>query len=142
MRVALGADHAGFELKQTLCAFVEELGHEASDLGTDSVDSVDYPDFAKAVAKLVADDGADVGLLICGTGLGMAIAANKVSGIRAATCSEPYSAAMARSHNNANVLTIGSRVVGRGLAQEIVARFLETKFEGGRHQGRLDKLAD
>ena len=80
MRVALGADHAGFELKQTLRAFVEQLGHEASDLGTDSVDSVDYPDFAKAVAKLVADDGADVGLLICGTGLGMAIAANKVRG--------------------------------------------------------------
>ena len=142
MRVALGADHAGFELKQTLCAFVEELGHEASDLGTDSVDSVDYPDFARAVAELVADDGADLGLLICGTGLGMAIAANKVRGIRAATCSEPYSAAMARSHNDANVLTIGSRVVGRGLAQEIVARFLETKFEGGRHQSRVDKLGD
>ena len=142
MRVALGADHAGFELKQTLCTFIAKLGHEAHDLGTDSLDSVDYPDFAKAVAKLVAEGGADVGLLICGTGLGMAIAANKVKGIRAATCNEPYSAAMARSHNDANVLTIGSRVVGRGLAEEIVARFLETGFEGGRHQRRVDKLND
>ena len=142
MRVALGADHAGFELKQTLRTFIEQLGHEVRDLGTDSVDSVDYPDFAKAVAELVAEGGADVGLLVCGTGLGMAIAANKVTGIRAATCSEPYSAAMARAHNDANVLTIGSRVVGRGLAEETVARFLETGFEGGRHQGRVNKLAN
>ena len=142
MRVALGADHAGFELKQTLRTFIEQLGHEVRDLGTDSVDSVDYPDFAKAVAELVAEGGADVGLLVCGTGLGMAIAANKVRGIRAATCSEPYSAAMARAHNDANVLTIGSRVVGQGLAEETVTRFLETGFEGGRHQGRVAKLAN
>ena len=140
MRVAIGADHAGFELKRTLGGLIERLGHEVEDLGTDSGDSVDYPDFAAAVARAVADQRADRGLLVCGTGLGMAMAANKIDGIRAATCSETYSAAMARAHNDANVLTIGSRVVGAGLAEEIVKSFLETAFEGGRHQIRLQKF--
>ena len=142
MKIALGADHAGFELKERLRHFISQLGHEVSDLGTDSQDSVDYPDYARAVASLVASGGADRGLLVCGTGTGMAIAANKVNGIRAAACNEPYSAAMARAHNDANILTLGSRVAGCGLAEEIVARFLTTDFEGGRHQVRLDKFAD
>jgi len=140
VRVAVGADHAGFDLKQHLCGLLESLGHEVEDLGTDSGASVDYPDFAAAVARRVSGGEADLGVLVCGTGLGMAIAANKVPGVRAVTCSEPFSARMARAHNDANVLALGARVIGSGLAEEVVRVFLASPFEGGRHQARLDKL--
>ena len=138
MKVVLGADHAGFVLKQSLCSYVRSLGHEAQDLGTHSEDSVDYPDFAVAVARAVASKDADRGILVCGTGLGMAMVANKVEDIRAAPCFEALSAQLARAHNDANVLTLGSRLVGPDLAEEIVRRFLEHEFEGGRHRRRLD----
>ena len=140
MRVALGADHAGFELKRELRDLIESLGHSTEDLGTDSPESVDYPDFAAAVASRVSQGGADLGILVCGTGLGMAIAANKVDGVRAVTCADAYSASMARAHNDANVLTLGARVVGRGIAGDIVRTFLDTPFEDGRHRQRLDKI--
>ena len=140
MIVALGADHAGFAMKQDLVAFVRELGHEAHDLGTSSEKSVDYPDFAASVAQAVADGKANMGVLVCGTGLGMAIVANKIRGARAVSCSDSYSVRMARAHNDANVLTLGSRVIGGGMAQEIVRQFLDTAFEGGRHSRRLEKF--
>ncbi len=140
MIVALGADHAGFAMKQDLVAFVRDLGHEAHDLGTSSEESVDYPDFAASVAQAVAEGKANMGVLVCGTGLGMAIVANKIRGVRAVSCSDSYSVRMARAHNDANVLTLGSRVIGSGIAQEIVRQFLDTAFEGGRHSRRLEKF--
>ena len=140
MRVALGADHAGFAMKQNLVRFVHDLGHETNDLGTSSEESVDYPDFAASVAQAVTSGEADMGVLVCGTGLGMAIVANKIRGARAVSCTDSYSATMARAHNDANVLTLGSRVIGDGVAREIVRRFLDTEFEGGRHSRRLEKI--
>ena len=140
MIVALGADHAGFAMKQDLAAFVRDLGHEAHDMGTSSEESVDYPDFAASVAQAVAEGKANMGVLVCGTGLGMAIVANKIRGARAVSCSDSYSVRMARAHNDANVLTLGSRVIGSGIAQEIVRQFLDTAFEGGRHSRRLEKF--
>ena len=143
MRIAMGADHAGFELKDHLAEMLRGKGHEVDDLGTNSGDSVDYPDFAAAVARKVTSaeaSTADLGILVCGTGVGIGIAANKIRGVRAATCNEIYSAAMARAHNDANVLAIGARVVGVGLAEEIVHAFLGTEFEGGRHGRRVGKI--
>jgi len=140
LKIAFGADHAGFELKRSLVSFVVDLGHEVEDLGTDSASSVDYPDFALAVAHAVGHGQADRGVLVCGTGQGMAMAANKVDRIRAAACSDSYSAGMARAHNDANILSLGARVVGPGLAKEILGTFLETDFEGGRHIRRLEKM--
>ncbi len=140
MRVAMGSDHAGFELRRQLATFVAELGHEVVDVGTDSPDSVDYPVFGVAVANLVASGDCDRGIAICGSGVGIGIAANKVAGVRAVICSEPYSARMARQHNNANVLAIGARVVGLGLAEDIVTQYLSAEFEGGRHARRVDQL--
>jgi len=127
-------------MKQDLAAFVRDLGHEAHDMGTSSEESVDYPDFAASVAQAVADGKANMGVLVCGTGLGMAIVANKIRGARAVSCSDSYSVRMARAHNDANVLTLGSRVIGSGIAQEIVRQFLDTAFEGGRHSRRLEKF--
>jgi len=141
MKIALGADHAGFELKDHLARVLTEEGHQPQDHGTTSPASVDYPDFAAAVARAVRRGDADLGILVCGTGLGVAIAANKVDGIRAATCNDLFTARMARAHNDANVLTLGARVVGVGVAEEIVRSFLSTGYDGGeRHDRRLRKL--
>ncbi|QQE78802.1 ribose 5-phosphate isomerase B [Alicyclobacillus sp. SO9] len=142
MKVGIGSDHAGYRLKKLLLPMLEKEGFELTDVGTYSEDSVDYPDFAVQVAKGVASGEYDRGVLICGTGLGMAISANKVSGIRAVTVHDTFSAEMARRHNNATVMTMGERVIGPGLAAEIVKVFLTTEFEGGRHQRRVDKMTE
>lgn len=140
MRIAVGSDHAGFELKREVLNYLEASGHEAEDFGTRSRESCDYPDFARAVAQAVASGRVELGILICGTGIGMSIAANKVPGVRAALCGEPYSARLAREHNDANVLCLGARVVGPGLAADIVGAFLSGRFAGGRHSRRVEKL--
>lgn len=140
MRIAIGADHAGYTLKETLAAYMRERGIEVIDFGTHGPDPVDYPDYARVVAEAVARGEADFGVLICGTGVGMAITANKVAGIRAAAVSDVYSARMSRAHNDANVLCMGGRVVGPGLAIEILETWLRTPFEGGRHARRVEKI--
>lgn len=140
MRIAIGADHAGYALKEVLAAYMRERGIEVIDFGTHSPDSVDYPDYARVVAEAVARGEADFGVLICGTGIGMSIAANKVPGIRAAAVSDVYSARMSRAHNDANILCMGGRVVGPGLAIEILETWLRTPFEGGRHARRVEKI--
>lgn len=139
-RIAIGADHAGYELKQHLIDRLRSLGHEVSDLGTDSTESCDYPPYCAAVGRAVRDGAADMGIVLGGSGQGEQLAANKVHGVRAALCNDLYTARMARSHNDANVLSMGARVVGEGLAEEIVDLFLATPFEGGRHQRRVDLL--
>ena len=140
MKVIIGCDHGGFELKEALLAHLEQQGVELQDVGCFSRESVDYPDYAHKVASAVAQGEFDRGLLVCGTGLGMSMAANKHPGVRAALCSEPLSAAMSRAHNDANVLCLGGRVVGTGLAEEIVLAFLTAKFQGGRHARRVEKI--
>lgn len=144
MKVILGSDHAGFRLKELLKPVLAEAGHEVEDLGAHSEASVDYPDVAAAVARrVVAERGAGrdtFGVLVCGTGIGVSIAANKVHGVRAARCDEPYSARMTRAHNDANVLCLGERVIGPGLAAETVLAFLAAPFEGGRHERRVRKI--
>lgn len=140
MRIAIGADHAGYILKDHLQARLAEAGHELRDFGAHSADSVDYPDFAAEVARAVADGSAERGILVCGSGIGMAIAANRHRGIRAAACADLYSARLCREHNDANVLTLGSRIVAPPLAEAIVDLFLATPFAGGRHQRRVAKL--
>jgi ribose 5-phosphate isomerase B len=140
VKIAVGADHAGFLLKDRLVALLRDEGHEVEDFGTATVQSVDYPDFAERVAKAVAGDRAALGLLVCGTGTGMAIAANKVAGVRAAACTDTFCARMARAHNNANVLALGERVIGIGVAEDVLRTFLATPFEAGRHQRRVDKI--
>ncbi len=142
MRIAIGSDHAGFELKRELVGYLTEQGYTVDDMGTDGLASCDYPDFARAVAEAVASGRCQRGILVCGTGIGMSIAANKVPGVRAALCAEPYSARMAREHNDANVLCLGARVVGPGLALETVAAFLSGEFAGGRHARRVDKIRE
>ncbi|MFO7951310.1 MAG: ribose 5-phosphate isomerase B [Bacillota bacterium] len=142
MKIALASDHAGMKLKDCLAGFLKRSGVSFHDFGVYSEESVDYPDFAFAVANAVQTGEYTFGILICGTGIGMSIAANKYSGIRAALCSETYSARCAREHNNANVLTMGSRVIGPGIANEIVAAFLQTGFAGGRHENRLNKITE
>ena len=141
-RIAFGADHAGFELKQHLVARLRAAGHEIVDHGTDSTGSVDYPAFCAAAARSVRDGEADVGIVLGGSGQGEQLAANKVRGVRAALCNCLYTARMAREHNDANVLSIGARVVGVGLAEEIVDTFLSTPFEGGRHARRVAQLTE
>ena len=141
MKVAVGSDHAGWELKEHLRGVLAAAGHEVVDYGTDSRESCDYPTFAVAVSRAVAEGGAERGLLVCGTGIGMAIAANKIAGIRAANCNDLYTARLARAHNDANVLTVGSRVVAPAQAEAIVGEFLATPYDGGRHQRRVDQLA-
>ncbi len=141
MEIALGSDHAGFSLKEEIKMWLEEAGHASVDVGTDDPErSVDYPDFAAGVARRVIEGEVDLGILVCGTGLGMSMAANKYSGVRAARCQDTYSARMARKHNNANILTLGERVLGAGLAREIVEAFLEADFDGGRHMRRINKI--
>lgn len=140
MKVALGADHAGFDLKQELVRLLADEGYAVEDFGPESAQSVDYPDFARRVAEAVRDGRAERGVLVCGTGIGIGIAANKVPGIRAATCNDLFTARMCRAHNDAQIVALGSRVVGPGVAEEIVRIFLATPFEGGRHQRRVDKI--
>ena len=139
-RIAIGADHAGYDLKQHLIAWLLEHGHEVIDHGTHSTESVDYPPICAAVGRTVRDGDADLGIVIGGSGQGEQLAANKVHGVRAALCNDLYTARMARQHNDANVLSIGGRVVGTGLAEEILALFLDTPFEGGRHARRVEQL--
>ena len=142
MRVAIGSDHAGYHLKQHLVATLEKLGHEVDDHGTDSDQSVDYPPICAGVGRAVVDGRADRGIVLGGSGQGEQIAANKVHGVRAALCNDLYTARLSREHNDANVLAIGARIVATGLADEILALWLETPFEGGRHQPRLDPIAE
>ncbi len=140
--IALGADHAGFELKEALKGWLIAQGYQVLDYGTHSTDSVDYPDYAAQVALAVADQKVERGVLVCGTGIGMAMTANKVPGVRAALCSDLYTARMSREHNDANVLTLGGRLMGPEMALDILRMWLETDFAGGRHQRRVDKIAD
>ena len=140
MKIAIAADHGGFELKDSMVEYIKSLGNEVVDLGTNSADSVDYPDYAKKVCEEIQQGNSDLGILICGTGIGMSLAANKFEGIRAACVSDVYSAKMSRNHNNANVLCIGARVIGDEVAKLIIKTFLENEFEAGRHQRRVDKI--
>ncbi len=140
MKLALGADHAGFELKEHLKSFLAGRGHEVTDFGTQSAASTDYPDYAARVGHAVESGAASLGLLVCGTGTGMAIAANKLPGIRAANACSPELARLARGHNDANVLTLGSRFLATEAAEAITLAFLEGQFEGGRHANRVAKI--
>lgn len=142
MRIALGSDHGGLELKNTIIKHLEDKGFELKDFGTYTTDSCDYPDYALKVAEEVAQKNYDFGILICGTGIGISISANKVPGIRAALCSDTFSAHATREHNNANILAMGERVVGKGLALDIVDAFLNAEFQGGRHEGRINKISE
>lgn len=142
MKLALGSDHGGYRLKEAIKRYLLEKGYEVTDFGAENTDSCDYPDFAIPVAKKVASGEFDKGILICGTGIGIGIAANKIKGIRAALCHDVFSAEASRNHNDANILTMGERVVGEGLALKIVETFLTSEFEGGRHQRRIDKIKD
>jgi len=137
MKIAFGADHAAVELKQGIIKLVESLGHTAKDFGTNSSERVNYPDYAKKAAQAVKDGECDLCILVCGSGVGMSIVANKMKGIRAVVCSEPYSAKLSREHNDTNVLCIGARVVGADLAEMIVRAWLSAEFEGGRHAERV-----
>lgn len=140
--IAIASDHAGRELKEDLKELLLELGREFFDMGTDDDKSVDYPDYGIPLAKKVSEGDFNSGILVCGTGVGMSILANKFKGIRAALVNDVFTAKMAKEHNNANILVIGGRVTGKGLAREIVKVWLETEFAGGRHQRRLDKITD
>ena len=142
MKIAVACDHGAYDLKQTVVAHLTQKGYEVVDFGCHSKDSCDYPDFAGPAAKAVAKGSCDRGVLLCTTGIGVSIAANKVKGIRAACCSDYFSAKYTRAHNDANVLCMGDRVVGAGLALELVQVFLTTPFEGGRHQTRIDQIMD
>jgi ribose 5-phosphate isomerase B len=142
MKVAIGADHAGVELKAHLVQELQRLGHEVDDLGTDSTESVDYPPICAAVGRAVITGGADRGIVLGGSGQGEQMAANKVHGVRAALCNDLYTARLSREHNDANVLAMGGRIVATGLATEILELWLATAFEGGRHQRRVAQIAD
>jgi ribose 5-phosphate isomerase B len=141
MRIALSADHAGFELKDLLAAWLAETGHEVIDLGTNSPDRVDYPEYGARLAQCVASGEADRGIAICGSGVGISIAANRHPGCRCALVSEPLSATLARNHNDANAIALGSRLIGPDMAKACVTAFLAAEFEGGRHQRRVDQLS-
>jgi len=142
MKIALGSDHGGYGLKELIKKHLQEKGLDIKDFGTDSTTSTDYPDFARAVGEAVVAGDFDRGILVCGTGIGISIAANKVPGIRCALLSDCFSAKATRQHNNANIMALGERVVGPGLALEIVDTWLGTEFEGGRHQNRIDKITE
>ncbi|MBS4025089.1 MAG: ribose 5-phosphate isomerase B [Clostridia bacterium] len=140
MRIAVGSDHGGFNLKKEIIAYLKEKGHSPEDFGTFNCDSCDYPDVAVKVAREVSQGNFERGVLLCGTGIGIGIVANKVPGIRAALCHDTYSARATREHNDSNILTMGERVIGPGLALDILKIWLETNFTGGRHQCRVDKI--
>jgi ribose 5-phosphate isomerase B len=141
MLVAIGSDHAGLDLKKDVLDLLMDLGHEYADYGTDTPQSVDYPDFGEKVAEAVAGGKADRGILICGTGIGMSIVANKFHDIRAALCNDLFSAKMSRLHNDANILVMGGRIIGKDLAKAIVSTWMKTDFESGRHLNRLKKIS-
>ena len=140
--IALGSDHAGLELKREIMKHLDELSLEYRDYGTYTSESCDYPVYGEAVGRAVASGECERGILVCGTGIGISIAANKVKGVRAAVCSDTFSAEMSRAHNDANIIAVGARVVGTGLALKIVDAFLNTPFEGGRHQRRVGLMMD
>jgi len=141
-KIAIASDHAGLELKEDIKTFLKEKGVAILDMGTNGSESVDYPDYGIPVAEKVSRGELNKGILICGTGIGMSIVANKFSNVRAALVNDVYSATMAKEHNDANILVIGGRIAGKGLAREMVKTWLEAKFEGGRHQKRLDKIKE
>ncbi len=142
MEIGIGSDHAGYELKEYIKDYLKEEGIEYVDYGTNTIDSVDYTDYAKKVAEAVATGEVEKAIVICGTGIGISIACNKVKGIRCALCSDTYSARMSMEHNNANILALGGRVIGRDLAIEIVSVWLKSKFQGGKHERRINKISD
>ena len=140
MKIIIGSDHGGFDLKQIVVKFLTQLGHQVQDIGTHNKESVDYPEYAVQVARSVTDGQSDRGILICGSGIGMCMTANRITGARAALVSEPYAARMSRRHNDSNILCLGGRLVGDQLALEIVSAWLQAEFEGGRHQRRVDLI--
>lgn len=141
--IAIASDHAGFDLKEEIIAFLKEMNYEVKDYGTcDASCSVDYPDYGQAVAEAVKNGECEKGIIICGTGLGISMAANKIPGIRAALCTDAYMARMSREHNNANILALGARVIGTGLALDIVDTWLKSEFTGGKHKIRVDKISE
>jgi len=140
-KIGVASDHAGYVLKNDVVALLKELGYKVDDMGPQSPDSVDYPDYGISLAKAVAKEKVNRGIVICGTGVGMSIVVNRFPGIRGALCSDIYTARLCRKHNDSNILIMGGRVVGQGLAKEIVKTWLNTEFEGGRHQKRLDKIS-
>ena len=142
MPTAIACDHGGFSLKEDLKAYLRTLGHEVEDMGCFDEGSVDYPDFGKKVAENVANGSFDRGILICGTGIGISISANKVPGIRCALCHDAFSARCTREHNDSNIIAFGERVIGKGLALEILGIWLNTEFSGGRHARRVEKIAE
>jgi ribose 5-phosphate isomerase B len=143
MKLAIGCDHGGWDLKEDIVTFLKPPNTiELFDYGTTNTDSVDYPDFGKKVTEAVASGAVDRGILICGTGIGMSITANRYPGVRAALCHDHFTAQMSRMHNDANILVMGARVIGKGVARDMVKTWLETEFEGGRHQKRLDKIRE
>ena len=142
MKIGIASDHGGFELKEYIKEHLEKEGIEYIDYGTNSLDSVDYPDYGLKLSKGVVEGEVDKGIAICGTGIGISISCNKVKGIRCALCSDTYSARMSVEHNNANIMALGGRVIGKDLAIEIVSIWLNSEFEGGRHKRRIDKIAD
>ncbi len=142
MKIAIGNDHAATELKFIIKEYVEGMGHEVINFGTDDNESCDYPAYGKKVGEAVVNGEADCGILICGTGVGISIAANKVKGVRAAVCSDVATAHLVKEHNNANIIAFGARIVGVELAKDIVKTYLEAEFEGGRHQRRIDMIHD
>lgn len=142
MKIGLGSDHAGYELKEYIKEFLEKENIEYVDFGTNSTESVDYPEFGAKVAEAVRNGECDKGIICCGTGIGISISANKIPGIRCALCSDCYSARMSIEHNNANVLALGARVIGKDLAIEIVNTWLKAEFQGGKHERRINKIKD
>ena len=143
MKIAIGCDHGGYELKKKILKYLDEHGYRYSDYGcSSSTESVDYPDIAFPIAEAVASGKYDRGILVCGTGIGVSICANRVRGVRCALCSDPVSAELTRKHNNSNVLALGGRIIGSEVAKEIVSKWLTTEFEGGRHERRLTKIAN
>ncbi|CCG56645.1 ribose-5-phosphate isomerase B [Brachyspira pilosicoli WesB] len=140
MKIAIGSDHVGLEIKKSIIEYLEELGHEVKDFGAYTDERTNYPIYGKKVADAIVSKEYECGVLICGTGIGISLAANKVKGIRAAVCSEPYSAKLSKQHNNSNIIAFGARVVGVDLAKMIVKEWLEAKFEGGRHTERINLL--
>jgi ribose 5-phosphate isomerase B len=142
MKIGIGSDHGGFELKEYIKEYLEKEGIEYLDYGTNSLDSVDYPDYGLKLSQGVISGEVDKGIAICGTGIGISISCNKVKGIRCALCSDTYSARMSVEHNNANIIALGGRVIGRDLAIEIVSTWLKAQFEGGRHERRINKISD
>ncbi len=142
MKIAIGSDHVGIELKPIIIDYLKELGHEVEDFGPYSTERTDYPIYGKKVAQEVASGNFEKGILICGAGVGISITANKVRGIRAVVCSEPYSAKLSREHNNTNIVAFGSRVVGSELAKMIVKEWLDAEYEGGRHAKRVEMIAE